>query len=261
MSPATRNAAYVTPGGRPPAVPDTASSHRWPAATQATDPKPMSRDQQTQAQIRTDDGFWRIAARGQLRDRDVGSGCDGDVQLCRQLGYRPGVQDFHVAATKRRIRAGLPRGPARSSNRQAPRRRGRRRSRFPQCPKPCRVWRLPEHRASAPTPADLASTRTACRWILRARVRFWAQRGPQALPAIRGTGSRGLARYLVGATELGRRPVSGHTGAHYRHQRHAGWVGRDALGRNRHCLQAAVGRHGRARVAGRGSANWGSGPR
>ncbi len=41
------------------------------------------------------------------------------------------------------------------------------------------AW-APMVQASVPTPVDLVSTRTACRWISRAPVRFWAPKGPQA---------------------------------------------------------------------------------
>ena len=49
--------------------------------------------------------------RGEVQ-RDVGSGCHGDVQLCRQFAHRLGLQGIHLARRKRRVRADLSRRPA-----------------------------------------------------------------------------------------------------------------------------------------------------
>ena len=127
----------------------------------------------------------------------------------------------------------------------------------------------PMVRAWVPTAVDLVSTATAFPRFRGCRLDSGG-RGGRRSPGRGGPGtcgrsgarrvgergSSGLARHLVGAAELGRRGFGGYAAARSRRQRHARWVGRGPIcGIRRRCFEAAVGRHGRARVRRCGSAD------
>jgi len=131
----------------------------------------------------------------------------------------------------------------------------------------------PHHRHQGPPHRSQSRTRQGWRGFDfggRGGWRFPRRRGPGGLgwsgePRTCGRsgagrlgerGSSGLAGYLVGAAELGRRRVVGHPTAGSRSQRHAGRVGRDAVADDwSRRVQVAVGRHGRAQGRRRGAAN------